>query len=49
MSEILTCMMIDPYFCILAVLQFLSWIGFGLVAIARIHKVLFDRKDECYE
>ena len=33
MSEIFTCMMIDPYFCILAVLQFLSWIGFGVTTI----------------
>ncbi len=49
MSEIFTCMMIDPYFCILAILQFVSWIGFGAATIYGIHKVLFDRKDECYE
>ena len=36
-------------FCILAILQFVSWIGFGAATIWGIHKVLFDRKDECYE
>ncbi len=49
MNSILTCMMIDPYFCILAILQLLSWIGFGTAAIWGMHKVLFDKEDECYE
>lgn len=49
MSSILTCMMIDPFFCLLALIQFVSWAGFFTVAVWLIRKILFDRKDECYE
>lgn len=49
MNTILTCMLIDPYFCLLAIAQFVSWIGFFGFTIWAMKKILFDRKDECYE
>lgn len=43
MKAILTCMMIDPYFSLLALGQFISYIGFGYVCIKLCKRLMIER------
>lgn len=42
MSDILNCMQNDPYFCVMATLQILSWIGFVSVTLGAFYHCLFE-------
>lgn len=46
MAEIFTCIWIDPYFAFLAILQFLSWLGFSVVCIYGIKYILTTGEKE---